>query len=188
MRKGVLIPKQMKQLREYFGLSQVQMARKIHKTAAYVSNIEHGHCGISEESANTICALYKVSKAWLLQGEREMFVDPDIRAANREEIGSRIKLIREKQNLSRKEFSSLTSCSMKKLLKYEEDGAIPKDDVIRRIAEKRYARYEWLLTGEGEIENKIEESEEDLVDEHFIRWLRCHPEVVRELRKQAGLD
>ena len=44
------------------------------------------------------------------------------------------------------------------------------------------------MTGEGELEDKIEESEEDIVDEHFIRWLKYHPDVVRELRKQSGLD
>lgn len=44
--------------------------------------------------------------------------------------------------------------------------------------------YEWLMTGKGEMYNRLE----DRLDDSLVSRLNNHPEVIKELRRRSGLD
>ena len=51
----VELGKRVKIIRKHFGLSQAQFAQKINRSPGYLSNLEKGNSGISEETAKIIC-------------------------------------------------------------------------------------------------------------------------------------
>ena len=68
----ITIQNRIKQIREYFGLSQEQFAQRINRSYALISLIETGRKKVSEETAERICSEFSVNKEWLLNGEGDM--------------------------------------------------------------------------------------------------------------------
>ena len=75
-------------IRKHFGLSQAQFAQKVNRSPGYLSNLEKGNSGISEETAKIICTAFGVNEEWLLSGEGEIGCGD---AADKAGIGKRIK-------------------------------------------------------------------------------------------------
>ena len=59
----------------------------------------------------------------------------------------------------------------------------PSDEFLNKISSAFSVSYEWLRTGEGQID-----AVDDPVDDKLIEWLRRNPEIARELRIRGGLD
>ena len=69
------------------------------------------------------------------------------------------------------------------LYSVEKGKVVPSNQFIEKIAAEFGIDHDWLFTGAGAM------SDQDCgIDEKLIKWLKGHPEVVRELRKHAGLD
>ena len=168
-----------KQIREYFGLTQAQFAQRINKTCGLISLIETGRCSVSEDTINRICSAFPVNESWLRTGEGTM---TDSFPVDKENIKVRIKQIRKEKNLSMEKFASSVGCS-KQLISFIESGKIsPSNLLISNISSAFNVNRDWLLTGVGEMYGNQEEE----LDDELIIWLKKHPEVIRELKLRSG--
>ena len=94
-----------KKIRKHFGLTQEKFAKRINKTTGFVSNVETGRGGMSDNTIRTICSAFGVNEAWLKDGVGEMFPTGVVpAAADVAGIGVRIKEIRKREKLSQEQF------------------------------------------------------------------------------------
>lgn len=73
--------KRIRELREYFKLSQTTFAERLGMTRSMISNMELGLVEIPEYRVNTICREFNVNRHWLETGEGDMF-NPESDSAN----------------------------------------------------------------------------------------------------------
>lgn len=62
-----------KEIREYYSLSQKEFGERIELKQNSVAVVERGKRNLSERSINLICKEFSINKTWLLTGEGEMF-------------------------------------------------------------------------------------------------------------------
>ena len=73
-------------------------------------------------------------------------------------FGKRLKIIRNELKISQIEMAKALNISIKGYWNYENDEREPKLEILKRIVEKFNINPHWLLTGDGEIFFKNEES------------------------------
>ncbi|QID32297.1 helix-turn-helix domain-containing protein [Pampinifervens florentissimum] len=96
-----------------------------------------------------------------------------------ENIGERIKFLRQVLHLSQKEFANAIGISQSRLSKIEA-GEPTKESVLIAISRTFGVSLRWLKTGEGEMfEENMPQTEEE-----FLRWI-VHK--VIELFRQKGI-
>lgn len=100
---------------------------------------------------------------------------------NVEEIGGRIKKFRKQKNLSQDEFAKKIGVHKNRVCAVETGKAKPSKNLLNKIVRTFNTSYDWLMTGEGAMENH------EGLDEDLIEWLNQHPDVIRELRERAGM-
>ena len=167
-------------IRKHFGLSQAQFAQKVNRSPGYLSNLEKGNSGISEETAKIICTAFGVNKEWLLTGEGDMGCGD---ATDKAGCGKRVEEVRMENHLTQKEFASKIGYTTNQV-DYVEVGKVnPSRQYLRKIATTFSVNFDWLLTGKGEKEMKEVE-----VSEELISWLRKNPDVVEELEIRSGVE
>ena len=166
-------------IRKHFGLSQAQFAQKVNRSPGYLSNLEKGNSGISEETAKIICTAFGVNEEWLLSGEGEMGCGD---AADKAGIGKRIKETRKENHLTQQEFADKIGYSKRQVYSVEAKKVVPSDHFLRKVSTTFSVNYSWIITGKGEKEMKEVE-----VSEELISWLRKSPDVVRELEIRSGV-
>ena len=174
-----------KQIRNYLGLSQAQFALRIDRAPACISKIESGrNKSISDETIDSICDAFGVSRDWLVSGSGEMF-SPGMEKsrADKEGIGDRIKKARKDSGLTQEDLSRITGYSATHIHNVEAHKLNPSKNFVKKMSEKTGISYNWLLTGEGEEMAAVKP-----VDKKLINWLNAHTEVLNELRIRAGLD
>lgn len=66
-------------------------------------------------------------------------------------ICDRIRETRKSNKLTQAEFAERLNLTQAAISSYEADRFVPSDRTLRDIASKFGVRYEWLLTGEGEM-------------------------------------
>lgn len=64
-----------KEIREYYSLSQKEFGERIELKQNSVAVVERGKRNLSERSINLICKEFSINKTWLLTGEGNMFND-----------------------------------------------------------------------------------------------------------------
>lgn len=100
--------KRVREIREYFSLSQDQFAKKVGRTKGYISNIENGHAGMSSFTVAEICSAFSLSEDWLRTGTGEMFLPGQEqerpKPPSKEGIAKRVRDIRKKAGLTQLEF------------------------------------------------------------------------------------
>ncbi len=95
-----------------------------------------------------------------------------------ENIGERIKFLRQVLHLSQKEFANAIGISQSRLSKIEA-GEPTKESVLIAISRTFNVSLEWLKYGTGEMfEETIPQTEDD-----FLQWV-VH-KVIQELRKKG---
>lgn len=62
-----------KEIREYYSLSQKEFGERIELKQNSVAVVERGKRNLSERSINLICKEFSINKTWLLTGEGDMF-------------------------------------------------------------------------------------------------------------------
>lgn len=62
-----------KEIREYYSLSQKEFGERIEFKQNSVAVVERGKRNLSERSINLICKEFSINKTWLLTGEGDMF-------------------------------------------------------------------------------------------------------------------
>lgn len=78
-----VIAKRLRAAREQSGLSQGQVAKQFEYARPTISEIEAGRRKVSAEELGALAKLYKVSVAWLTDGNPEV-ADPAVELAARE--------------------------------------------------------------------------------------------------------
>ena len=175
----------LKQLRAYFGLSQVKFAQRIHKTPSYISNAETGRCHISEECCLKISQEFGIHYRWLIAGEGEMFLSEHVPApVDEKNVRQRIKQIRKSAKLTQEQFAYTIGYSKMQICLIETGKSKPSDVFVQKVAVTYGISPEWIRTGTG----VMEEVTKDDVDDKLIQWLRSHPEVVKDLKHKYGLE
>lgn len=177
--------KRLKELRNELGLSQAKFAQQIQKSPGYISNVETGRIGLSDYTVDVICTEFGVSKEWLLSGEGSMFVsseaENDIIETKRKknDVASRIKLLRKKLNMTQAEFAALVGYSAVQI-HFAECGRGVSNEFLHRVANICNVSELWLTDGIGEMNDCV-------IDERLIQYLRSNPDVVNELMERAGI-
>ena len=169
-----------KQIRQYFSLSQTQFSRKIGKTAGCIAKLESGQCKISEDTLERICSSFNVNKEWLLNGTGEMFIK-EMPPVDRNSFGLRVKSVRKENNLTQQQFADRIGFHKNQICYVEGGKSIPSDDFLKKVAIEFNVSLHWLKTG-------CEDEDSERVDEALIEWLNEHPDVVRRLKVESGLE
>lgn len=167
-----------KQIRQYFGLSQSQFAQKIGRTAGCVTKLELGKSRISDETADAICHVFGISKLWLMENEGDMFaLGEDKAPVDRNAFGGRIKQVRKERGLTQQQFADRIGFHKNQVCYVEGGKSIPSENYLRKVSTAFEVNFDWILTGEGE-----ENAERLVVDEELIGWLNSHPDEIRLLK------
>lgn len=77
-------------------------------------------------------------------------------------IGERIRILREKLNITQEEFSQKLGTTRNTITNYEVGRRVPMEATIKSICREFNVSYDWLKNGEGEMFENLPES---LVDE-----------------------
>ena len=156
----------------------------LNKSAGFISTVEAGRCGLSENTVDDICSTFRIDRNWLLTGEGEMFILGNEKSiANKEDAGSRVRKVRKDNSLTQEQFGAKIGYSMILVHMVEAGKTTPSNDFLSKVSSVFAISYNWLLTGQGE-----EHSDEAVVDDALIEWLRRNPDEVRRLRIKSGLN
>ena len=169
-----------RQIRDHFGLTQQQFAQRINKSSGYISLIETDRQAITEALINSICSVFPINEEWLRSGIGEM---TEYAPGEIGKIGSRIKEIRKSRGLTQKQFASEIGYTELHIHLVEVGKINPSAKFLHEVAAVYNVHYEWILTGDGEMNSERPE----IIDEKLISWLNDHPEIIRELRRRSGL-
>ena len=145
----VELGERVKAIREHYGLPQPLFAKQINKTQGFVSNVETGRSGVSEETIKEICFLFGVNKEWLVSGAGEMGCGV---AADKAGIGKRIKEIRTENHLTQEEFASKIGYSKRQVYCVETRKSNTSDAFIKKVSTTFSVNYSWIITGKGNKE------------------------------------
>lgn len=63
-----------KQIRKYFGLTQLEFSKKLLLSRNHIAQVETGKGAFSDRTISDICREFKVSEEWLRYGIGEMFL------------------------------------------------------------------------------------------------------------------
>jgi len=95
-----------KEIRVRDHITQNDFAKRINATPGFISNVENGRSGLSDEKIQAIVLSFHVSEEWLRHGDGAMTpFGQDQSQGNKEEVGIRIKRIRKQKELSQDEFA-----------------------------------------------------------------------------------
>lgn len=173
-----------KQIREYFGLSQAQFARKIDRTSGFIANVETGRVKMSDDTVDVVSRIFGVDRDWLVFGTGEMFSSgKETVHIDREGACNRVKMIRKHAGLTQENFALSIGYSRMLIHFIEVKESMPTNEFLSKVSSVYEVSYNWLLTGEGE-----QKAGEAVVDDKLIEWLKKNPEVVRRLRIESGLE
>ncbi|MEG6512439.1 helix-turn-helix transcriptional regulator [Desulforamulus ruminis] len=98
-------------------------------------------------------------------------------------IGTRIKLIRSRNNLKQIEFGSLLGIKQGYVTNLESGRATPSEQLIKAISLQFGIREEWLFTGEEPMYQPAEEAAEEILDRYGVDFIR----IALEKAKARGL-
>ena len=169
-----------KRIREHFGLTQIQFAQRLSVTPGYISLLETGRRQPTEELIKSICAVLPVNEEWLRTGQGEMTSSAPV---DKENIRQRIREIRKGEGLTQKRFASAIEYSEMHIHFVEVGKINPSDKFLHEVASAFNIRYEWIITGYGEMRSTVE----DELSDELISWLLTHPDVIRELKVRSGV-
>ncbi len=177
-----------KLIRKHFGLSQVQFAQKINKSAGLISNVETGRSGVSDDTIRDISTVFGVDEEWLRTGQGTMFPEgAEKDEVNKDCVGNRVRQVRKSVELSQEQFAKQLGFHKMHIYYVETGKYIASNDFLMKVSTVFRVNYDWLMTGQGKMKVSVNEKN-DILDERLIDWLRAHPDVVNELRLRSGLD
>ena len=103
-----------KLIRNHFSLSQARFAQSINRTSGYISNVETGRSGVSEETIKTICSIYGVNESWLRNGSGPMFpLGEEIGKADKSTAGENVKTLHKISSQRELDFQKYISITWK---------------------------------------------------------------------------
>lgn len=164
-----------KELRKRLGLSQAQFALKINKTPGFISLIETGRSGISENTVRDISNVYNVNEDWLRTGLGNMFLD-EVQTEDQDEdeqleerhhkIAERLHSLRNNNKMTISQFAAEIPCSRNLIAGIESGKRVPTEKFLRRVSDAFYVSFEWLITGQ---EVKSEKDDLERIQNYLAR-------------------
>jgi len=162
-----------KTLRKHYFLTQNELARKIGKSAGYISLLEADKICLTEEIAKEICHVTGCNYEWLMHGKGKISNIPFV---DKEGISTRLKQVRNQQGLSQRSLAKLLNCPPSTINTFEMNRSKPSKAWLKRFSEIMNVNYGWLLTGvEGDFQ------EEDTRIEEIMDWLKEDPERIAQV-------
>ena len=149
-----------KEVREYFKLSQGAFGQRIGLAKSGISRIENGRNGTTDQTIKSICREFGVSEEWLRTGEGSMLDDsaPSLLYKDQNcsehyitQTSKRLLALRKHLNLTQKEFGAKLGVSRDVIASLESGRVLPKDAFIKLICTTYQISEEWLRTGEGSM-------------------------------------
>lgn len=163
----------LKKLRKYYGLTQLELARKIGRTPGTISLIETDRLEMTDEVEKEICNALGCDENFQPVDEEEHS------SQDLEGIPARIKKVR--GQLSQRQFAKMVGCSNGQVSLVESGTLVPSKDWFRKVVEKFDVSLGWLLTG-------VDADDVDGEIEIIECWLRGNPERRKELMNEIRED
>lgn len=138
-----------KKLRIYLGLTLEAFGNKLGVTKTAISNIEKGYRNLTNQMIKSICREFDVNYEWLVHGTGEIFISNHKTFST----GERVRLIRNKLNLTLENFGNRIGLKRSALSHIENNVNSLTDSNIRSICREFNVNYEWLVHGNGEMFN-----------------------------------
>lgn len=137
-----------REVREYFSLSQKGFGQALGVKNATISKMENGVNSITDQMVLSICREWNVSEEWLRTGSGEMF---GFLPPTEKEAKGRIRELRKTLNMTQEEFAQHLGVKRNTVCNYETGIRIPTNQIIVSICREWDVSEEWLLSGEGSM-------------------------------------
>jgi transcriptional regulator with XRE-family HTH domain len=105
----------LKEIRKRLGLRQIEFAKKIGVTQAYLSMLELGRSPLSKQNIKLICMYFDVSETWLRTGRGPIFMNSSKTPDDEEFIMAYMSLLPENRDFLRNTAKSLLDTQIRLL-------------------------------------------------------------------------
>ena len=148
-----------KQIRKHFHLTQKELAEKLGSTTGFISLIETGRSGLSEEKIEHLCKDLHIRAEWLDEGTGPMLSDdpedwvlsPPYAEGEADAVADRIKELRETLQLSQAKIGKKIGVSRELIAFVEQKRASPSKRLLKKIEETCNVNHDWLVSGNGDM-------------------------------------
>ena len=180
-----------KQIRKHFKLTQKELAEKIGSTTAFISLMETGRSGLSDEKIELLCKEYHINASWVQDGVEPMLSDdpedwillPPYAEGEADVIADRIKELRETLDLSQSKIAKEIGVSRELVGLVEQKRTPPSKKLLTKIEETCNVNPDWLINGNGDMflpEEQRKEPEETQQSQDEPDATRHHNSEVQE--------
>ena len=148
-----------KQVREIAGLTQVEYGKRLGVAGNTVTNYENGMRKPSNAIIIAICREFGISEKWLRTGNGDMFEDTK-RTKEVENINERMKHLRIALHLSQEAFGAKLGIMGASVSLVESGKRNVSNQVITAVCREFNVNKIWLTTGNGDMFENVERTEE----------------------------
>ena len=160
-----LLPEQairVRQIRAHYHLTQRELAKAIGVSTGFISLVETGKSGFSEQNMENLCKALHVSAVWLKDGtgamESENPEDWIVESEDEEEkqkrfdaIADRIRELRQTLHLTQREFGAGMGSSREIVAAVEQRKCRASETLMNKIEKGYGVSRGWLREGRGEM-------------------------------------
>lgn len=144
--ENISIGTRIKQRRKELGLTQLQIKQTTGISSGNLSDIENGNKLPSAPALLSLSTILECSIDWILKGdipkgENDIF--------SMEEIGTRIKSLREHGKLTQQELGNIVSLHGSNIGRIEKGKVYPTADVIMKLSKHFKVSCDWIIFGES---------------------------------------
>lgn len=158
--KGRTMKERIRQIRKHLHLTQKDIAKAIGATAGFVSLVETGRSGMSDENTEALCKAFHIRAEWVINGSGTMesenpedwVVRPktnDLR--KQEEIAQRIVQVRRQVHMNQHDFGESIGYSREMIALVEQHRRSASETLLQRIEDRYGVSHSWLTEGQGEV-------------------------------------
>lgn len=166
-----------RQVRKHFNLTQKEYADAIGVSTGFISLLETGRSGLSDENLESLCKKFHISALWMRDGIEPMesenpeawTIRNESEAERREKedgVAGRIRELRQTLHLSQKEFAVKISATRELVAMVEQRRGDASETLLEKIESGYGVNPNWLREGRGKM---MTESAANL-----------HPEIAEE--------
>ena len=142
------LPDRIIQIRDHFGLTQEKLAVRINKTTGFISNVETGRSGLSDDTIQAFTSIFGINGEWLKNGTGSMFLPGrETEKTDSSGIGDRVRKIRTREGLSQNQLAEITNYNKKHIYNIEKGRCKPSDALVNKLCAEFNVSFDWLMYG-----------------------------------------
>lgn len=168
------------ELRKQKGFTQAELAKRIGKTAGFISFLENGRSPLKEDVRDRLCEVLECKPEDLSDDKLT------VRSGNVAGVVERIKNLRLEHGMSQREFSKAVGCGNGIISEIEAGTLKPSDQTLTKISTAFGVSKMWLLTGEEYEPGKVDEDMETI--DKYLRSNDLAREQVLRLIKDGRFE